>query len=168
MDGLIETFHIDIKIIIAQLVNFAIVFAVLYYFAFKPLGKLMRERKNEIEKGLSDAQKSKEELSSALERSDEEIKKGKAKANEIITEAKKKGDEIIGRAQEKAEEEAQKIISQAQLQLEKEREQMEKELLEKTAGLVTLGVQKILDTDVDEETNEEINKRALELLKQSS
>ena len=55
MDSLISTFHIDWHLIVAQAVNFAIVFAVLYWFALKPLGKLMEERKETIEKGLADA-----------------------------------------------------------------------------------------------------------------
>ena len=35
MESLISTFHIDFRLFIAQLINFAIVFSVLYFFAFK-------------------------------------------------------------------------------------------------------------------------------------
>ena len=55
MDSLITTFHIDWKIIIAQAINFLIVFLVLYFFAIKPLKKLMAERVDKISKGLTDA-----------------------------------------------------------------------------------------------------------------
>ena len=65
MDSIIETFHIDWKTIIAQAVNFGIVFVVLYIFALKPLGKLMKERSEKIEGGLSDAKKSNELLQQA-------------------------------------------------------------------------------------------------------
>ena len=54
MDSIINTFHIDWKIIIAQAVNFGIVFVVLYIFALKPLNKLMAERAEKIKKGVED------------------------------------------------------------------------------------------------------------------
>ena len=44
---------------------------------------------------------------------------------------------------------------------------MEQELQEKTAGLVSLGIHKILDEDIDEQKNQSIIQRALKILKQS-
>ena len=67
MGSLIETFHIDVKLIIAQIINFAIVFSVLYWLAFKPLAKVMAERSGKIEKSLLDAKKIEEKLSQAKE-----------------------------------------------------------------------------------------------------
>ena len=52
MDSLISTFHIDWHLIVAQLVNFAVVILVLWRFALKPLGKLMDERGQTIAGGL--------------------------------------------------------------------------------------------------------------------
>lgn len=65
MDSIISTFHIDWKIIIAQAVNFGVVFVVLYIFALKPLGKLMAERSEKIARGIDDAKKSNELLQKA-------------------------------------------------------------------------------------------------------
>ncbi|MEI7709671.1 MAG: ATP synthase F0 subunit B [bacterium] len=73
MDSLISTFHIDWKIIIAQAVNFAIVFVVLYIFALKPLVKLMAERAEKIAKGISDAKKSDELMKTVAEEQKENI-----------------------------------------------------------------------------------------------
>ena len=65
MESIISTFHIDWKIIITQAINFGVVFVVLYFYALKPLGKLMKERGEKIEMGLSDAKKSNELLQKA-------------------------------------------------------------------------------------------------------
>ena len=62
MDSIIATFHIDWKIIIAQVLNFGVVFGVLYLFALKPLMKVMRERTEKIEKGIKDAKENAEVL----------------------------------------------------------------------------------------------------------
>ena len=73
MDSIISTFHIDWKIIIAQMINFGVVFVVLYIYALKPLGKLMKERGEKIEAGINDAKKSGE----LLQKTSEEYKQNK-------------------------------------------------------------------------------------------
>ena len=75
MESIISTFHIDWKIIIAQAINFAVVFAVLYVFALKPLGKLMAERSDKIAKGINDAKKSDELLKKATLEYEENTRK---------------------------------------------------------------------------------------------
>ena len=67
MESIISTFHIDWKIIIAQAINFGVVFVVLYIYALKPLSKLMKERSEKIETGINDAKKSGELLQKAAE-----------------------------------------------------------------------------------------------------
>ena len=124
MEGLISTFHIDTKIILAQIINFGVVFGVLYVFALKPLGKLMRERRAEIEKGLTDAKSSETALIVAKQKAEEELKKARTEANNILGEAKQKGDSLIAIAKQKAEEEAKKTIIQAQKDIEKKRKDL--------------------------------------------
>ena len=75
MESIISTFHIDWKIIIAQAINFAAVFVVLYIFALKPLGKLMAERSDKIGKGIEDAKKSDELLKKAALEYEENTRK---------------------------------------------------------------------------------------------
>src|SRR3989344_8018359 len=85
MDSIISTFHIDWKIIIAQMINFGAVFVVLYIFALKPLSKLMTERGEKIETGISDAKKS----SKLLQKAAEEYKQNTLKLRQIAVDAQK-------------------------------------------------------------------------------
>lgn len=85
MDSIIATFHIDWKIIIAQAVNFGVVFIVLYIFALKPLVKLMAERSGKIEKGIDDAKKSDE----LLQKATEEYKQNAKKLGQMAMDAQK-------------------------------------------------------------------------------
>jgi len=56
MEELISTFHIEWQLIIAQLVNFAIVLFVLWKFAYNPILKTLNDRTKKIEKGVKDAE----------------------------------------------------------------------------------------------------------------
>ena len=85
MEGIITTFHIDWKIILAQAVNFGIVVAVFYFFALKPLTKLMSERAEKIAKGIEDARKSDE----LLQKATEEYKENTVKLRKISADAQK-------------------------------------------------------------------------------
>ncbi|OGI67237.1 hypothetical protein A3A05_02540 [Candidatus Nomurabacteria bacterium RIFCSPLOWO2_01_FULL_41_12] len=85
MESIISTFHIDWKIIIAQAVNFGVVFVVLYIYALKPLGKLMKERGEKIEAGLNDAKKSNE----LLQKVAEEYKQNTIKLRQISIDAER-------------------------------------------------------------------------------
>ncbi len=75
MESFITTFHIDWKILIAQGVNFVIIFALLYFFALKPLKKVMSERTHTIEKGIEDAKHSALLISSTQKEYEEVIAK---------------------------------------------------------------------------------------------
>ncbi len=85
MDSIISTFHIDWKIIIAQMINFGVVFTVLYIYALKPLGKLMKERGEKIETGIKSAKKSRE----LLQKADEEYKQNTIKLRVMAMDAQK-------------------------------------------------------------------------------
>ncbi len=85
MEEFIETFHIDWKLMIAQLVNFGIVFAVFYLLAAKPLKKLMKDRTEEIETGLSNSKQAKE----LLQKAEEEYQQNTIKLRKISIDAQK-------------------------------------------------------------------------------
>ncbi len=85
MDSIISTFHIDWKIIIAQAINFVVVFVVLYIFALKPLGKLMAERAEKIKKGIDDSKKADE----LMQKATEEYKENTIKLRKLSTDAQK-------------------------------------------------------------------------------
>ena len=85
MEDIIKSFHIDWKLMIAQIINFALVFFVFYLLAAKPLGKLVKNRTEEIQMGLSDALKSRE----LLQKASEEYKENTIKLRKISADAQK-------------------------------------------------------------------------------
>lgn len=107
MEQLISTFHIDIPLVVAQVLNFAVVFLVLYFFAIKPLLKVMSERSKTIEDGLKNA-----------ELSEEKIIEAQKESEAIILSAKKDASGIIGEAHDTAKKEWQVVLAAAQKEKE--------------------------------------------------
>ena len=85
MADLINTFHIDWRLMIAQLFNFGIVFLAFYLLAAKPLRKLMQERGDLISKGVEDSKKANE----LLQKATEEYKENTIKLRKISIDAQK-------------------------------------------------------------------------------
>lgn len=150
MEQLISTFHLDWKLLIAQAINFAIVVAVLYKFAYKPLLKHMNERTSVIEKGLKDAQKAQEELEKAEARRQEELDKAKKEAHKIIQEAQEKAvkqqEDIVNEAKEKSA----AVVQKAKEQLRQEKEKMVKDAKKEIGELVTLAAEKVAGKEIQD------------------
>ena len=165
MMDILNSIGFDWQIALANFINFLIIFWILKRFVFKPVQKIIDARNSTIKTGIDKAQQSETELLVAQQHAAEELKAARSQANTIIAEAKETADDHVNHAKDRAETEASRILTQAQSQIAKDKAHMEKELFEQTAGLVALGVQKILEEDVDTKRNAEVNKRALELLK---
>jgi F-type H+-transporting ATPase subunit b len=156
MDSLIETFHLDIKLLIAQIINFAIVFIILYFFALKPLMRVMQDRTKKIEKSIDDAKKIEEKLTSSEEDYNKKMALAKKEANTIINkageqaEAKKK--EII----KKAREEVGQIINKEKIEMQAEKARTLKEIKSEVADLVVASVEKVLEKKVDSKEDKKL------------
>lgn len=165
MDELIKNFHIDWRLLIAQIVNFAIVVGTLWFFALKPLTKKMNERTGYIEKSLKDAQKVEENLAKVEELKKEKLVDAAREAERMIREAKKAIEARKKEAIEKTREEASKIISEAKDQINIEKEKTTKEIKNKISELIISSLKKILGEGIDKKMEEQLIKKTIEAIK---
>ncbi|MEK7572496.1 MAG: F0F1 ATP synthase subunit B [Patescibacteria group bacterium] len=161
MNELISTFHIDWKLMIAQIVNFGLVFAVLYWLAAKPLGKLMKDRTKEITDGLENAKKAETEVANANIKKEEIIREAKQDAKQIISSSQSDGKGIIKEAKDKAILEKEEIIKQAKLDAEKEKKNSEEIVRKEASVFITAGIQKVVEGYVAAGKGEDIIKEML-------
>src|SRR3989344_4959075 len=110
MNEFIATFHIDWKLMIAQLFNFGIVFLAFYLLAAKPLRKLMRDREELISKGLDDAQNNAQILEKTKSEYEEILAKARTEANKIWETGKREADAQRALMTEAAQKEVKIII----------------------------------------------------------
>lgn len=149
MDSIINTFHIDFKIILAQIFNFAVVFVVLYIYALKPLSKLMKERSEKISKGIEDAKSNAEILNNTKIQYEEALTKARKEADKIFQEGKKEAEDKKVLMLEKAKEEVSLMIENGKKNLESEKIKMVKEATEEIASLSVKIAEKILGKNLD-------------------
>lgn len=161
MEELIKTFHIDWKLIIAQLVNFAIVLFVLKRYAYGPLLKMMTERSEKIDKGIQDAEHAHTRLAEITEKEKEVLVEAKKQAGEIIASAEavalKNKEAILVASKQQAE----KMIADAVKKMESEKNQMMQDIRVQVADLVVVATGKVIDEKMDSEKDRAIINKAI-------
>ena len=167
MDSIVSTFHIDWKIIIAQAINFGVVFIVLYIFALKPLSKLMAERSEKIAKGFDDAKINATLLAKTRAEYDEMLLKARAQANKIFQDGKKETEAKKVLMLEEAKKEVAVVIEDGKKILETEKVKMVEEAKKEIVTLAMKATEKLLGRKIDESFNkktmEELNAKDLKL-----
>lgn len=159
MDSFIATFHIDWKILIAQAINFGVIFLLLYFFALKPLKKIMSERTNTIEKGLADAKHNAELIENTRKEYEETLGKARVEAQAVFAEGKKDAEAKKAEMIAKASSEVEAMIETGKKNLESEKNKMVEEAKAEIVSLVVAATEKVLKDQADKSVTEKAIKK---------
>jgi F-type H+-transporting ATPase subunit b len=144
MEQIINVFGIDWKLIFAQVVNFGVLLCILWYVLYKPMIRLIEQRRAQIIQGVADA-----------ERASQALRDADAKRSEILTTAILEGERLIDEVRERvkrdelalvrtAHEKQERILAEASLKAEEVHRKIVQEAKEDVARMVVLGVEKNL------------------------
>ncbi len=144
MDQLISAFGIDLRLIILQILNFGLLAAGLTYLLYKPVLRLLQERRERIEQGMKDAQEA-EKMKANAEAEKQSIlstahSEAEAVAARAKTHAEEKGQAIVAEAKDKAEQ----VIAHAHTAGEEIKTRSQKESEAEIAKTAVLAAEKIL------------------------
>ncbi len=144
MEQLIEAFGIDVRLIIIQVINFGILMAILTYFLYKPVLKMLKDREDTIAKGIADAEAAGKAKAEATEEKNTIIATANKEAEAMTARAKEhasvRGDEIVADAQKKAEQ----VVKDAALRGEELKSAALKESEAEIAKMAILAAEKVL------------------------
>jgi F-type H+-transporting ATPase subunit b len=138
-----ETFGVSGRHFVSQVINFAIVAAVLYFFAFKRILAMLEERRHRIEESMTNAEKIKAELARAEAQKQEILTQANAQANKLIEEARAVAAKVQEQETQKAIASAEQIISKAKEAADADRIRMLTELKREVGRLVVQTTSKV-------------------------
>lgn len=148
----------DWQVALANFVNFLIIFFILKKFAFKPIGKIIEERNQKIEKGLKDATEYEKLLQEAKASYEEALQKAKTEADSILKQSKKDATAQKVRMLEDAKDEVLAMVEAGKKSLELEKNKMLAEAKKEMVILVTKSTEKVISSNVDKSFSERIIK----------
>ena len=148
--------------LIAQIVNFVILFGLLYLVAYKPIMRMLDERSKKVKDSMEQVESVREQS----ERAEEEVKKqlevvGK-EGQEVIARAMRTGEEARQKAQEEARQEAEAVIDKARLEIQRQRDEAIDELRKEFADLTIEAAGKVIEQSLDKEAHRQLIDKVLE------
>jgi F-type H+-transporting ATPase subunit b len=108
-----RSFGVDWPHLIAQMVSFGIVCAVLYLLAYKPILRILEARRQQIAGGLANAEKIKAELARIEAERQEVLAKAGAEGKQLIEEARAAAARVQAEETQKATTAAEEILARA-------------------------------------------------------
>lgn len=161
-----ESLGIDLRLIIIQIINFGLLLFLLNKFLYKPILKILDERKKKVAESLAQAQKIEEEHVRLEEEKKKELQAAQEAGREFFEKAKTEGErqrnEIIGRGKEEAE----RILQRTKEQLELEKEKLKEDLRAEIADLSIATAEKLLEKRIGKAEEKELLSQALKKLKE--
>ena len=148
-----EKLGINITWLLAQVVNFGLLLFILWKLAYKPVLKVMDDRKQRIQESLDYAENAKKQAAEQQKEFDRKLADARREAQAAATVAAQAGEKERAVILAQAREDARKMIEQAKEQIEYERKQMLAELREEVVQLSLLAAEKVVSQSLDEQAH---------------
>jgi len=162
MDGLVTSLGINVPTLLAQVINFAILFGLLYLLAYKPVMRMLDERSRRIRESMEQTEYVKEQAARAEEEVKEQLEVASREGQEVIGRAVRTGEEVRQRAQQEAREEGNALINRARVEIQRERDEAVDDLRKEFADLTIMAAEKVIDQSLDKEAHRELIDKTLE------
>ncbi|MEY3784501.1 MAG: F0F1-type synthase subunit b, F-type H+-transporting ATPase subunit b [Candidatus Parcubacteria bacterium] len=152
---------LDIRILIAQFINFAVLVFVLYRFAYNPVLELLEERKRKINQSVEEVEASQKLLQNAQAESDKIILDSKKAARNIIDEAQAVAEKSAAAILSEAEENTKKMTAVAQSKIQAEKDLIMSDVQDDMTRLVVDATEKLIQKRYETEADKQFIKTVL-------
>jgi|SRR5437016_4467016 len=159
IEQIARTFGVDWPHLVSQIISFSIVCGLLYLFAYKPILKMLAQRRELIAQGLANSEKIKAELAKTEALRQEVIAQANVQANQLVEEARDAAAHLREQETQKAIAAAAQIMARAHEAADQDHTRMLAQLKKEVGRLVvrtTAAITgKILTTDDQQRLAEE-------------
>jgi F-type H+-transporting ATPase subunit b len=146
----LEKLGLNLGFLLVQVINFAIIFVVLRAWVYKPLIKMLEDRRIKIAQGLEDARVAADARASAEEAASKIVDEAQGKATEILKDATARAEviqkDLASDAQKKIEKERENALAE----VEDERVRLLSEMRGDVSAIAIAAAQKLLGEALDE------------------
>ena len=139
----------DIGLLFWMLISFGIVFFILAKFGFPIIVKMVEDRKEHIESSLKAAKEAKLQLENVKEEGAKILTEARKQQMELLKEGAEIREKLITEAKQSAQIEANKIMQDARILMQKEKENVVKDIKNQVAVLSIEIAEKILRKNLD-------------------
>lgn len=165
---ILENFGFDPVLFTAQIVNFLILFFLMKKFLYKPLLKVLEDRKNKIAEGLENAEKSNKLLQETIEKEENVLRKAREEAKKMINQAKAEQAAVLAQTEEATKARVNKMLEDAREQINLETANAQKKLTAHVNKIAVDYLNQAAKGMFTEDAQENILKNAITKLKKKA
>ncbi len=161
MGGLADL-GINMPTLLAQIVNFIILFGLLYLVAYKPVMRMLDKRSQSIKESMEQAEAIKEQSARTEEEIQKQLQAASKDGQGRISRAVQMGEDLKRKAEQDARQQSELIISRARSEIQRERDDAIGELRHEFADLTVMAAEKVIDRSLDKKAHRELIDKVLE------
>ena len=162
---ILEDFGVEPILLLAQVVNFVILLYILKRFLYKPILKVLEERKKRIETSVKQSEEMQKRFDEITKKQTEILDKAKAESEQIIEGAKNEAKILADQIQLNATNAGNETIKRTQQTLEIEKQKMINEAKREIVDVVTSITEKIVQKNLTKQDKERLVRQALTEIK---
>ena len=137
-------FQVNLFWVIVSALNFIVFFVLIWTFAFKPVSKMLEDRRDRIEQGLKDAEQARNDRQNAEAERVATLAEARKEANDILARAQKVAQETRDADLAATREELERLRQRAAGEIEAEKQRAIGELRGEVADLALAAASRVL------------------------
>jgi F-type H+-transporting ATPase subunit b len=156
MDKAVEALGLNLPQLIAQVANFFVLLVILRLTLYKPILKMLDERKQKIAEGLNAAEIARAEAASAQANIQVQLDAARKDGQEIVANAQNIATRIQADAREQAGKDREAALERARTEIQLERDQAIAVLRSEFAGITVSAAEKVINQSLDRQAHQRI------------
>ena len=153
---------INWQYLLAQLINFGILFAFLAVFAYKPIRRMLDQRSAKIKESMEQADQIKLQLANTEQQVKEQLDNARKEGQNILAQAAQIGERFKEEAKADAKKEAEGIVAKARAEIELERDKAIDEVRREFVDLTIKAAEKVVKETLDKEKHRRLIEEVLQ------
>ncbi|MEE8442589.1 MAG: F0F1 ATP synthase subunit B [Dehalococcoidia bacterium] len=148
--------------LVAYLVNFTVLLAILRLVAYKPILRMLDQRSNRIRESLEQAERTRKESAERQVEMEQQIQDARREGQSLIEQARQMADRFREEERERARQEAETFLTRARADIQRERDNAVEEVREQFADLAITAAERVIRRSLDSDAHKEIIDQVLE------
>jgi F-type H+-transporting ATPase subunit b len=165
MEKILADFGVNPILLAAQIVNFLVLLFILQKLLYKPILKVLDERKRKIEESLVNAEKIQKELEETEIKRQQIMDEAIEESKKIIAEATENGNQIVSEAHVKAKTDMEAMMEQGMQMIAGEKDKMKQEVKTEVANMIQMSLEKVLGKALDSKMQQKLVEESVKSIK---
>ncbi|MDZ7729294.1 MAG: F0F1 ATP synthase subunit B [Dehalococcoidia bacterium] len=156
-----EALGINLPAIIAQTVNFLLLLFILRLVLFKPILRMLDDRRERIAEGLNAAETARAEAAQTQANIQEQMESARREGQELVSNAQNIAQRIQAEAREEAARERETALERARQEIDLERDRAISELRQEFATITVRAAERVIGESLDTNAHQRIIEETL-------